>query len=171
METILERVKFIIKQSGLTNRKFAFMLGVDPARFSRIIYAETAPNLDFLMKISNAFDISMDYLSFGKTKLKLIPNLQDMSISREASIDMLPKDTFATYSKWNCINEVSRNDTLIFSQSLAPKEKDIVICKQIDDSIELGRFFMNMLYFDNGEPPKQISGDVIGVLIRIIKIV
>ena len=170
METILERVKSVIKQSGLTKRKFALQMGVDPARFLRVIYAEVAPNLEFLMRISNTFDISMDYLTFGKTKLKLIPNLQNTGVFREANIDMLPKDSFATYSKWDCVSGVARNDTLIFRQSVTPKEKDIVICKQEDGSVELGRFAANTLYFDNGELPKPI-GEIIGVLIRIVKIV
>lgn len=70
-ETVLHRVKKIIKDSNLTNSEFAEKIGVPKSSISHLLSERNKPSLDLITKISKNFEkITMDYLIFGLTEPK-----------------------------------------------------------------------------------------------------
>ena len=70
-ETVLDRIKKIIKNNDLTNSEFAEIIGVPKSSISHLLSKRNKPSLDIITKISEKFDeITSDYLIFGSTSSK-----------------------------------------------------------------------------------------------------
>ena len=70
-ETVLHRVKKIIKDSNLTNSEFAEKIGVPKSSISHLLSERNKPSLDLITKISENFEeITTDYIIFGVFKAK-----------------------------------------------------------------------------------------------------
>ena len=64
---IIERIKRIISDSGLSNSSFADKIGVPRSSISHILSGRNNPSLDLIIKILRNFDdISADFLLKGK---------------------------------------------------------------------------------------------------------
>lgn len=61
-----ERIRQIRKQHGYTQEGLAGELNMDRSVLSRIEVGKYACTIDFLAQISVFFDVSLDYLVFGK---------------------------------------------------------------------------------------------------------
>ena len=70
-ETVLDRIKKIIKNNDLTNSEFAEIIGVPKSSISHLLSERNKPSLDIITKISEKFDeITTDYLIFGSSLSK-----------------------------------------------------------------------------------------------------
>lgn len=171
METIADRIKAVVESSGLLQSQIAAALGVDGSYISRILSGKSSPSLAFLARMAAKYNVSLDYIILGINKLKLIPNINNMTLCSNYNIIDKTEQVFMTYSKWNSVKDITINDGLIFDMAKKPKNGQSVIVKQSDGIIVLGRINNDMLYFDNGLPPQIITGDIIATLIKVIKIV
>ena len=71
---IIERIKRIISDSGLSNSSFADKIGVPRSSISHILSGRNNPSLDLIIKILRNFDdINADFLLKGET-LPLMDN-------------------------------------------------------------------------------------------------
>lgn len=61
-----KRIRQLRKQNGFTQEEFAGRLNMDRSVLSRIESGKYACTIDFLVQVSSFFDVSMDYLVFGK---------------------------------------------------------------------------------------------------------
>ena len=65
---IIERIKRIISDSGLSNSSFADKIGVPRSSISHILSGRNNPRLDLIIKIIRNFDdINADFLLKGET--------------------------------------------------------------------------------------------------------
>ncbi len=65
---IIERIKRIISDSGLSNSSFADKIGVPRSSISHILSGRNNPSLDLIIKILRNFDdINADFLLKGET--------------------------------------------------------------------------------------------------------
>ncbi len=64
---MLERIKKVVKESGLSNGDFARRLGVKPSSISHILSGRNKPSLDFVTKLLRAFpSVDAYWLLFGR---------------------------------------------------------------------------------------------------------
>ncbi len=72
---IVERIKRIISDNGLTNSSFADKIGVPRSTISHILSGRNNPSLDIIIKILDSFDeINADFLLKGETSTPVIPS-------------------------------------------------------------------------------------------------
>ena len=102
---MVERIKIVIKESGLSNGDFADKIGVNPASLSHILSGRNKPSLDFVMKLLDAFgSINTDWLLFGKetendiqkeseSKTKTLIEDEDQGVYEVKSIKNTPEDS------------------------------------------------------------------------------
>ncbi len=57
-----ERVIQLMKQEGLTQKELAEKINVTEASVSRYLKGERVPRIDVLVKLSNVFNVSIEYL-------------------------------------------------------------------------------------------------------------
>ena len=63
---IIDRIKIIISDNGLTNSSFADKIGVPRSSISHVLSGRNNPSLNLIIKILQSFDgISADYLLSG----------------------------------------------------------------------------------------------------------
>lgn len=56
------RLRALINQRGETVKGVANAIGIDPSSMSRYLNAKRVPDLDYVIRISQYFDVSMDWL-------------------------------------------------------------------------------------------------------------
>lgn len=67
METIIDRIRAIIRKENLTSSAFAEKIGVQRSSISHILSGRNNPSLDFILKIIENFQgASADWLLFGR---------------------------------------------------------------------------------------------------------
>ena len=70
---IVERIKRIISDNGLTNSSFADKIGVPRSTISHILSGRNNPSLDIIIKILHSFDeINADFLLKGEASTPVI---------------------------------------------------------------------------------------------------
>ena len=70
---IVERIKRIISDNGLTNSSFADKIGVPRSTISHILSGRNNPSLDIIIKILDSFDeINADFLLKGEASTPVI---------------------------------------------------------------------------------------------------
>lgn len=81
-----ERLSCLLSRRGLTQRELAGMCGVDEASMSRYVNGNRKPCMDVLVRIANALDVSVEYLtgneeeiSFKEIKHLLCSNLAHLT--------------------------------------------------------------------------------------------
>lgn len=65
MSIFSDRLKLLREQSSYTQKEMAEMLGMTQSNYSKYEYGTREPNLENIDKISDIFDVSIDFL-FGK---------------------------------------------------------------------------------------------------------
>ena len=63
-----ERIRRLRKQNRYTQEELAEMLNMDRSVLSRIEVGKYVCTIDFLAQVSIFFDVSLDYLVFGKAQ-------------------------------------------------------------------------------------------------------
>lgn len=61
-----ERIRQLRKQKGYTQEKPAQALNIDRSFYSRIESGKTSCSVDSLVRLSELFDVSLDYLVLGE---------------------------------------------------------------------------------------------------------
>lgn len=72
-----ERIRRIRKQNGYTQEGLAEALNMDRSVLSRIEVGKYACTIDLLAQVSVFFDVSLDYLVFGKPQERDIVRLKE----------------------------------------------------------------------------------------------
>lgn len=79
---MIDRIKEIIKKSGLSNADFSDRIGVQKSSLSHVLSERNKPSLDFVLKILEALpEINSDWLLFGKSSLASQKLPSDTSVS------------------------------------------------------------------------------------------
>ena len=76
MDTLNERIKQLRKEKGLTQSQLADLLGVTDKAVSKWEIGETNPDISLLPKMSEIFNVTLDYLLVGKKEEKI--SIDDM---------------------------------------------------------------------------------------------
>ncbi|MCH5349794.1 MAG: helix-turn-helix transcriptional regulator [Oscillospiraceae bacterium] len=86
---ISDRLKEIRKEENLTQKAFADKMGVSQSSYSAYENGTSIPTLDFLMRLADTYDFSMDYVT-GRSKNK--KGLQGDRNNRFVKENMLTED-------------------------------------------------------------------------------
>ena len=97
MDTLNERIKQLRKEKGLTQSQLADLLGVTDKAVSKWEVGETNPDISLLPKISEIFNVTLDYLLVGKKEENL--SLDDMDATKRFHY-LIKKDDVDSFSKY-----------------------------------------------------------------------
>ncbi len=74
-DSMINRIKSIKKEKGLTNLKLSELSGVPYGTLNKILGSETKePSINAIIKIAKALDVSADYIISGKTNVSTEKN-------------------------------------------------------------------------------------------------
>lgn len=112
------RLKTLRELQGLTQSDLAIRLNTARSTITAYENETNEPSIDMLIKISNIFGVSLDYL-VGKTNQKYNSNLLDETTNRLLEkIDLLDENTKNTILKIIILNETNRTLLLQISELL-----------------------------------------------------
>ena len=96
---IIDRIKKIISDNGLTNSSFADKIGVPRSSISHVLSGRNNPSLDLIIKILQSFDgISANYLLSGDALTPIQPitdkdqEYNNMTLFPELDLKKEPKE-------------------------------------------------------------------------------
>ena len=182
METIGQRMTYLMKQKGISNVEIAELLDIDPSYVSKFKTDQRRPNTFQIDKIAQKLNTTTDFLLGNNVSgVPFFTNFeknesQDMNLMN----GLYGNKHFALFSQWNTIQGINKDDMLIF-QRVNNDEKNsynnnIVITYIYNNTnnskqLALGRYLNNVLYFDNGLPPILLkeNDEVVGKLIRLMR--
>lgn len=176
METIGQRMSILMKQYGISNIDMADFLGISASYVAKFKTDARRPNTLQIDKIARKLNISTDYLLGNEGyDLKFYPNI--LNVENKRGINLMSGlnsvKNFAVQNEWTTISGLDKNDVLIFqntnnNETTYNKVYLVIYNKQ---QAMLGRIVDNLLYFDNGLAPVDISNnekyEIVGRLIRI----
>ena len=105
IDLFLERLHEMMQSNGMNAATFADAIGVQRSAISHVLSRRNKPSLDFLLKISHHFDVSLDWLANGasvepKPALKetdsrenKVSDTVQMSYSQERTEKLQPNDS------------------------------------------------------------------------------
>lgn len=99
------RLQYIITNEGLTNIRFAELLGVNPASISHILAERNKPSFDFVVKIAeNLPQYNLRWLLTGKgepitSPVKSEPSVMTKNTPTSKLIVCFPDGTFEEFSR------------------------------------------------------------------------
>lgn len=112
------RLKTLRESQGLTQSDLAIRLNTVRQTITAYESETNEPSIDMLIKISNVFGVSLDYL-VGKTNQKYNSSLLDESTNKLLEkIDLLDENTKNTILKIIILNETNRTLLLQISELL-----------------------------------------------------
>lgn len=68
MSDLLDRIHWLIRKNGLKPTQLAKMLGMSTSTFTDWNNGKGSPSLKAVMQFAEYFDVSLDYLVYGKEK-------------------------------------------------------------------------------------------------------
>lgn len=94
--SISKRIKELLVQKNLSQKKMAIILKVDASQFSKIVSGKLQPTLIHLMEISSFFKVSLDWICFGRECEAVddkvsYTNYKELAEARKEIIDMQRK--------------------------------------------------------------------------------
>lgn len=98
MKTLNERIKNLRKEKGLTQLQLADMLSVTDKAVSKWEVGEANPDIALLPKISQIFDVTLDYLLTGKVEGEQI-SMDDMDADKRIHL-LIKKDDAENFHKY-----------------------------------------------------------------------
>ena len=105
IDLFLERLHEMMQSNGMNAATFAEAIGVQRSAISHVLSKRNKPSLDFLLKISQRFEVSLDWLVSGeamesKTALKepvsidaKVSDVVQVSYSKEGTKKVQPHDS------------------------------------------------------------------------------
>ncbi len=105
---MIEKLKEIIAEKGLTSSKFADEIGVQRSSISHILSKRNKPSLEFVQKILKRFpDINSDWLISGKGKMK---NFQNSNLFSQQQTSNTQKNDFKEENEISKFSEETISD-------------------------------------------------------------
>jgi transcriptional regulator with XRE-family HTH domain len=96
---MIDRIKEIIKKSGLSNADFSDRIGVQKSSLSHVLSERNKPSLDFVLKILEALpEINSDWLLFGKSSLasQKLPSETSVSLDEISPLEKAIKPNLSS---------------------------------------------------------------------------
>lgn len=94
-QTINERLKIAIEEAGLSQRQFAFKLGLAPTSISSVVNGRNFLQFDLAVKACEILGITMDWLAWGRPEDRLDSILTQLNTAdktgKRARIEYLMK--------------------------------------------------------------------------------
>jgi transcriptional regulator with XRE-family HTH domain len=179
MDTIGQRIAYAMKLKGISNIDMADYLGVNASYIAKFKTDARRPNTFQIDKIAQKLDVTTDYL-LGIEDTGLPYYVDILNENEKQGISLMNninyRKHFSTHSKWNSIAGIQKDDLLVFQRVI---DNDNIINNKVyivvynDSEVALGRIVDNLLFFDNGLPPVDISNKdrykVVGKLIRSVR--
>lgn len=181
MDTIGQRITFLMKQKGITNVELAAKLDIAPSYMSKFKTDARRPNVYQIDKIAQILGTTTDYLLGNNVAdLPFYTNFQRDEKQSTSLMNGLRSDrNFALFNQWNTIKNIEKDDMLVFqwiNDGEKPSFNDVILVNIYNNSnnskqLVLGRFSNKTIYFDNGLPPITLNeGDeIIGRLVRLMR--
>ena len=94
MSTLLDRIKELMIDRQINARQLTSELGISSSSLTDWNKGKSSPSLDAVIKISDYFDVSIDYLVHGKntpTIRELDSSVHNLDFSNHLDIDLLKK--------------------------------------------------------------------------------
>lgn len=83
MQTILDRVLLLQQRSGIKPTPLTKKLGISASSFTDWSKGKGSPSLEILMKFAEFFDVSLDWLVYGKERTsKNLPEFKNVEEAR-----------------------------------------------------------------------------------------
>lgn len=73
MNTLNERLRYLLKELNITQRQFAQKINLDPGYFSKILSGKVSPPPRILLLIENVFKINPNWLHTGEGEIFQTP--------------------------------------------------------------------------------------------------
>ena len=67
LEAIANRLEFLRKEKRLKQREFAALIGVMPTQYNNWVRKRSRITMEGAKKVSRAYNVSLDFLIFGRT--------------------------------------------------------------------------------------------------------
>lgn len=93
-----DRIKELRKEKDVTQKELATFLGLTPKMISFYEKEERFPPHDIILKLSDFFDVSTDYL-LGKISIKNIDNLSELELIEKLNFSDDIKDALRMISE------------------------------------------------------------------------
>lgn len=163
-----------MKQKGITNIEMGELLNVDPSYIAKFKNDARRPNTYQIDKIARRLNVTTDYL-LGNEAVGLPFYVDVLKANEKQGINLMSgissEKHFSLHNIWKTISDLKKDDLLIFQKDVDIVNNKICIVSCDREQAILGRICDNMLFFDNGLPPVDISNKekyrVIGRLIRV----
>ena len=173
-QTIGQRMSYLMKQKSITNIEMAELLNVDPSYIAKFKNDARRPNTYQIDRIARKLNVTTDYL-LGNGAVGLPFYVDILKENERQGINLMngisSEKHFSLHNVWKTISELKKDDLLIFQKDIDIINHKIYIISYNNEQVILGRVADNMLYFDNGIPPVDISNKeqyvVLGRLVRI----
>lgn len=83
MQSVLDRIFLLQQRSGLKPTPLTKQLGISASSFTDWSKGKGSPSLEILMKFSEYFDVSLDWLVYGKERAsKNLPEFKNVDEAR-----------------------------------------------------------------------------------------
>jgi transcriptional regulator with XRE-family HTH domain len=121
MQTIYERIEYLIKQKGLTKKSFCEQLNISTGNMGDWKRGKTTPGTHKLIEIGAFFQVSLDWLILGKDSSNIVResgvdyDLGDIQLLESQVDELLPEEkkfikeyiAFVEYRKQKWVDENS----------------------------------------------------------------
>ncbi|MNO70101.1 HTH-type transcriptional regulator ImmR [compost metagenome] len=121
MQTIYERIEYLIKQKGLTKKSFCEQLNISTGNMGDWKRGKTTPGTHKLIEIGAFFQVSLDWLILGKDTSNIVResgvdyDLGDVQLLESQVDELLPEEkkfikeyiAFVEYRKQKWANDNS----------------------------------------------------------------
>jgi transcriptional regulator with XRE-family HTH domain len=121
MQTIYERIEYLIKQKGLTKKSFCEQLNISTGNMGDWKRGKTTPGTHKLIEIGAFFQVSLDWLILGKDASNIVResgvdyDLGDIQLLESQVDELLPEEkkfikeyiAFVEYRKQKWVDENS----------------------------------------------------------------
>ena len=176
MQTIGQRISYLMKQKGISNIEMAKTLDIDPSYVAKFKSDARRPNTFQIDRIARKLNVSTDYLLGNESSgLPLYFNILNKDEKQPVNlmVGLTPEKHFVMKNQWTTINGIGKDDELLFQKADSVSDNKIYLISQENEYVWLGRVYGHSLYFDNGTPPIDISDagrfKIEGRLIRVIR--
>lgn len=113
------RLKTLRESQGLTQNDLSIRLNTARSTITAYENGTNEPSIDMIIRISNMFGVSLDYL-LGRTNQKYNPNLLDDNTNRLLEkINLLDENTKNTILKISILSKTNRNLLLQISEIIS----------------------------------------------------
>jgi transcriptional regulator with XRE-family HTH domain len=98
MQTIYERIEYLIKQKGLTKKSFCEQLNISTGNMGDWKRGKTTPGTHKLIEIGAFFQVSLDWLILGKDSSNIVResgvdyDLGDIQLLESQVDELLPEE-------------------------------------------------------------------------------